>query len=355
MFSQFSKILDRTFVIGYFLPLVAFVAVSLWLQNVYYPCLGVADKLKADLLVGTTLLGLATWLGGMLLVLLNRPIYQILEGYYWWNPISLWKPVELRRFKKLQAAAKRLDAEYSKLSAEPGNNREDKSRQRNQDQYNKVLAKLADHFPEERWILPTAFGNVIRAFEVYPRIMYGIEDIQGWTRLLAVLPKSYLAAVDDTKSRTDFWVNASVLSFAALVEYIAVAISARTILFAWFPGLAILSAFVSYSLACGAAYEWGEVTKAAYDVFLPKLLKTARFSAPATKAEEETQWRAFSQAILYRRPDLLPQRAYGSTPGSSSDADKDEGERVEGGEEEDDGEEHDEEDNGEEENAPDVD
>jgi len=352
LFSQFSKILDRTFVIGYFLPLVAFVAVSLWLLNAYHLGPGVADKLKADLLVGTTLLGLATYLGGMLLVLLNRPIYQILEGYYRWNPIRLWKPVELRRFKKLQTTAERLDAEYQKLSATPKNHHNDEKRRRNQDQRNQVYAKLADHFPELRWILPTAFGNIIRAFEVYPRIMYGIEDIQGWTRLLAVLPKSYLAVVDDTKSRTDFWVNATVLSFAALVEYIVVAISAGTILYTWFPGLTILSGFVSYSLACGAALEWGEVTKAAYDVFLPKLLKTASFCAPATKDAEELQWRAFSQAILYRRPDLLPQRAYGSTPASSSGADKEESANAEG-QDKGDHEEQDEEENGEENGAED--
>jgi hypothetical protein len=55
--------------------------------------------------------------------------------------------------------------------------------------------------------LPTRFGNAIRSFEVYSRIIYGLEAIDGWPRLLAVIPADYRQAIDDAKAQVDFWVN----------------------------------------------------------------------------------------------------------------------------------------------------
>ena len=55
-----------------------------------------------------------------------------------------------------------------------------------------------------------------------------------------------------------------------------------------------------------AAIQWGEPVKAAYDVYLPALRKTMQASEVGTAAESSTEWSTFSQAVIYRRPDVLP-------------------------------------------------
>lgn len=314
MFSQFSKILDRTFIIGYFLPLAAFLAASLWLLGIYALLPESIDLSTTEVLRGTTVFGLITWLGGMILVLLNRPIYQILEGYGAWNPVRLWGPIERRRFERLQSTADMLDKQ-SLDRPDLADCLKDKRR--------KVLTELAERFPEKEWILPTSLGNIIRAFEVYPRIMYGLDDIYGWNRLLAVLPKSYITQIDDAKSQTDFWLNLTVLSFLALLEYAGFTIYTGHLRVYWFPALMVVSAFLAYKLAGGAALEWGELIKSAYDVFLPKLIKEAHLQPPKTKDEDYEQWHRFSQAIIYRRRDLLPERQYASQEKSKPDSECD--------------------------------
>src|SRR5712692_4078105 len=78
---------------------------------------------------------------------------------------------------------------------------------------------LAERFPpEEDQLLPTAFGNTIKAFETYPDVMYGFDAIEGWTRLLAVIPKDYRELIETTKAETDFWVNLWFISLLILCE-----------------------------------------------------------------------------------------------------------------------------------------
>jgi hypothetical protein len=314
LFSQFSKILDRTFVIGYILPLSAFMAVSLWLLGIYELAPEAIDLSKIDVLRGTTAFGLVAWLGGMILVLLNGSIYRVLEGYGKWNPIRLlWGPIGRWRFARLQKKAEKLDEEALK-SPELADCLKGQRRE--------VLTKLAQRFPDEQWVLATSLGNIIRAFEVYPRIMYGLEDIQGWDRLLAVLPKNYITLIDDAKSRTDFWLNLTVLSFLALLEYAGLGIYTRRFQAFWSPPLLAAAALVAYKLTGEAALEWGELCKSAYDVFLPKLLEAAHFQLAKTKEEDYERWRQFSQAIIYRRPDLMPERQYVSPCDAAVDEDR---------------------------------
>jgi hypothetical protein len=168
------------------------------------------------------------------------------------------------------------------------------------------MLKRVTQFPDhDRWLLPTAFGNIIRAFEVYPRIMYGLESIQGWTRLLAVIPKEYRDLVDTAKAQTDFWVNLSFLSFLIIAEYIGISLYTHNLGMPFLP-------LVAAGVTCGASYmarkaaeEWGEWVKASFDVFLPELHAKLGFSPPETMEQEQEFWKGFSQAIIYRFPSSL--------------------------------------------------
>jgi len=142
--------------------------------------------------------------------------------------------------------------------------------------------------------------------------MYGIDDIAGWSRLTAVVPKDFLAQIDGAKAIVDFWVNVAVLSVLFLVEYVVVAISWPKYVGAslWMPIVALAVILLCHSRARSAAVGWGEEVKAAYDVFLLKLWTAMQFGSPTDGLKESELWTKFSMAILYRRPDQMPPRHY---------------------------------------------
>jgi hypothetical protein len=247
-----------------------------------------------NLLVGTTAIGLISWMIGILLLGANRSIYRFLEGYGKYNPLKLLLGFEKRQYDRENKKLDDLDAEFNKLQ-ESGEKIPHELRVKR----NQLTQRLAERFPDEPgWILPTSFGNIIRAFEVYSRVVYGIEAIQGWNRLLAVIPKDYRELVDDAKSQVDIWVNLGILSVAFVGQYIGLSIHFKSIDAIWLPFVAIFGAVLAASRANSAAVQWGELVKSSFDVYLPKLrteLALADYSD-----DERTAWIKFSQMIIYR-------------------------------------------------------
>jgi hypothetical protein len=304
VFGELPKIFDRNFVIAFFLPVATFVAASLGIVYAYDLFPALLPTLKADLLIGTTVLGLAVWLGGVILLATNRDVYRLFEGYWRFNPFRLIAFIERRRYRKLRKQISVLDAEYNSYDSKGINPPDELNARRG-----KLLRREAERFPDrEEFLLPTAFGNTIRAFEVYSRVMYGVETIEGWSRLTAVIPGRYLKLVDDAKAQTDFWLNLRVLSYLLIVEYAGASIYTGQLKSVWIPIAALLFALATAWRAKSAAVEWGELVKAAFDIYLPSLLAKLQFTFPATKDEEVKLWQEFSQAIIYRWPELVPVR-----------------------------------------------
>lgn len=298
MFSELPKLLGRDFAIGFFLPAALFVAACLGLDRAFPSAFPRLDGVQTDVLGAAALL-FATWMWAVLLLALNRSLQRLLEGYGTLNPLRLLAPLEARRLARLTARIERLDRAIQKdpaaaraLNAERG----------------ALMRRRVKEFPEERHLLPTRFGNILRAFETYPRVMYGLDDIPGWLRLLAVIPRDYRGLVNDAKSMTDFWMNLHVQSFVLMIAYAVAAAVARTIAVPWFPLLCVATGWMALRRARVAALEWGEMVKAAYDVFLPQLRVAMQYPSPAAPAAEEELWTRFSRAVIYRNPADLPAR-----------------------------------------------
>ena len=303
MFGELPKLFDRDFAIGYFLPVAAFVSASLYLFNEFDPSNRLITKLQGDLAIGTTTIGLISWLGGILLMTVNREVYMFFEGYGKFNPIRVLMGNVIKRqiirYNYINSQLSMLNKPYSNLSH--------KERERKA----LLAAEKAERFPDEEiWVLPTGFGNIIRAFEVYPRVMYGLESIEGWDRILAVVPKDYRALIDSAKAQTDFWINIVFLGNIFICEYVMFIILYHfgINLFFILPVTIALNAF-AYWRAKNAAIEWGELIKSAFDVFLPKLRDFLAFDVSSSIQEERGLWEKFSQAIIYRVPNAMPNRA----------------------------------------------
>lgn len=301
MLKDLPKLFGRAFAIGFLLPAV--LGAALWAT--------LAGTLGSGLLAwlasvdtGVELIGTAgvVWLLAVLLMALNRPVYRAYEGYSLWP--AWWKRFlearTERRFKELRAELRSLDVAYRKRALTDARTR----------RRARLTQMLVDEFPEEKHLLPTRFGNVLRAFEVYSRIMYGLDDIPGWVRLTAVLPADVREQVDNQKALTDFWLNLRVVATLALGLVLILVVTGERPFWA-LPLAALLFVPVDWTLAYAAraaAVQWGYSVKAAYDVFLPALHEKMAFEAPTGAEAQRRQWEAFSRAVIYRHPDSLPDR-----------------------------------------------
>ena len=57
--------------------------------------------------------------------------------------------------------------------------------------------------------------------------------------------------------------------------------------------------------------------KAAFDVFVPQLYAKLGVAVPKSREEERTLWRGYSQAMIYRLPEALPEPARPEKPATT--------------------------------------
>lgn len=304
MFSELPKLFDRNFAIAYFLPVGLFIAASTWLLKSVGYWAKIETVLTGTTIVDTTLAILIGWIVGILLLVLNREIYRFLEGYNTYNPLRIFGNRAKQKYKAKVTRKDWLDDNYSNLTADERSER------------TKLMKELVESYPDrEELVLPTAFGNALRAFEVYPRVMYGFEGIDGWPRILAVLPKDYRELIDDAKAQVDWWVNLGVMSLLFLIEFWYVVFSKWGLTPYWYiTALNILLPLAIYLAlnylllwrATSAAIGWGDYVKSAFDLYRFALLESLGIEAPKTRDAERKLWTKFSQAILFNLPDSLP-------------------------------------------------
>jgi hypothetical protein len=306
MFSELPKLFDRNFAIAYFLPVSLFLAASTWLLKVMGYWSKIGYQLAGNSLFDATLAICAAWFAGILLMVLNRDIYRFFEGYWKFNPLRLFEKQARKKYRRKIERLDWLDEECVKPEFT------EKLRQ----ERTELIKELAEKYPDkEEFVLPTAFGNTLRAFEIYPRVMYGLEGIDGWPRILAILPKEYRELIDDSKSQVDWWVNLSVLSFTLMIEFWSLVFYKWKLTLPWhFTILNIIVPLAIFGLlnwffawrASSAAAGWGSYVKSAFDLYRFDLIELLGTETPADRETEKALWKKYSQAIVYRRPDMLP-------------------------------------------------
>ena len=303
MFGELPKLFDRNFAVGFFLPVAVFITLSGLILSPYVFSVNISSFIEIDLLVGTTVLGLLSWVGGVVLLAVNRDLYRFMEGYGTLNPMKLFGWFEKRRYRNTVNELDKLDDEYL-ACIEAEEEFPAKSRQKR----NRLIRRLAEEFPDqEEYLLPTPFGNVLRSFETFPRVMYGIDSIPAWGRLLAVISKEYIELIDGAKAQVDFWANLGLVFILIQIEYVGLVFAMGNQLNFWIVGLWVVLGTIAPLRATSSAREWGDYVKSAFDVFAPKLRETLGIELPKNREEEFAQWQRFNQAIIYRIPEQMPE------------------------------------------------
>jgi hypothetical protein len=307
MLASFSKIADRNFVIGFFLPALLLVLAAAytfpelaWLGDVRAVK---SDKALTDLIY----LVLGVWLVAILLIALVYFEYRILEGYL--PPLSWMTWLKRRNQQEFDG----LTAEKARMYREWGEQREQYPVSEQQ-RLDSIGVKLIASFPPSRHdIMPTRFGNAIRAFEFYPKVVYGADSISLWPRLVSVVSKDFQGAVSDARAPVDFFVNTCVLALlfglCALGKLVFLLVwAAHSAAADAVPSLAVAAAIafvvagVAYWWAILNVANWGDLVKSAFDCYLPALGKQLGYVLPDTHEERRTFWTAFSRLATYEIP-----------------------------------------------------
>ena len=245
---------------------------------------------------------------------LNIPLIRLYEGYPWQNSLlGQWSTKrQLRRanlLKQIRDRARiltRQAREKDVSNALP-------------DDFSDLLnlsGRARSAFPvRETSILPTRLGNVIRAFEGYANVKYGIDAIMLWPRLAEKLPKDTSESLDSAKASFDFMLNCSVLSILTAAAVLTAGLVRHhpftsSYLGGWPVQTACFCAlaYLSYLGAINRAASWGMEVKVAFDLYRFDLLTGLGYKTEISgPVEERALWEQISFQFLYPdAPNLTP-------------------------------------------------
>jgi len=256
---------------------------------------------------------------GFTLTSLNNFFLKVFEGYILLEHFPFFKKSELRQEKILRNKLLRVQKIIDRLE------KQHKRRTELAKKYTAIQHDLQTQyerrFPGRRSeIMPTPFGNILKAAEHYPGLRYKIDSVPMWPRIIHVIPQSYNNRIEETHNQLSFLVNCSVLAgvlglqgfIAAIYQTLSALLSARGIseilyfipinvslystytqrvwLYLAFAFIALIFMYIFYRAALLSVTEFGDMIRSVYDLFRFDLLKQLHFAYPNNTKEEVDLW-----------------------------------------------------------------
>ncbi|MEV5408116.1 hypothetical protein AB0K60_04630 [Thermopolyspora sp. NPDC052614] len=172
---------------------------------------------------------------------------------------------------------------------------------------------------DESRLMPTALGNILRGAEDHSRDRYAIDGVTAWPRLYPTLPESFQQTFASAAGDLDLMITVSGLGLA--FSLLGGALAAA--LLPWYGALlccwaGLLIAWWGYRGAVRAAEPYGELFRAAFDVYRWTLLDTMGLRRPAEYHAEAEQWRQLDKLWIVGAVDSEHVASLGF-PGSEQD------------------------------------
>lgn len=157
--------------------------------------------------------------------------------------------------------------------------------------------KFSEHHKE---MLPTSFGNILKAFENYPYKRYGIDSVLLWPRLVTVITPEYGDRLEEANNSVIFLLVScflfTIMSFESFLIYYF-QYSNPTIFKILMISFAILS-ISFYRISLRAALNYGEIIKSCFDLFRFELLKAFGVEKKLLFKNERSFWEKLRTFIL---------------------------------------------------------
>ncbi|MGF1490378.1 MAG: hypothetical protein ACFBSE_25085 [Prochloraceae cyanobacterium] len=307
MFNRLPDLLGRIFFISHFFPALIFL-IGICLPNYLVNFLDLSNIeiiKKAKLLEIISSLTILSIILGIFFLVLNRSLINLIQGEGECNifKLLLWGlEIERKRFKKLEKNIADIDKKYLSYS---NNNKDVPDDIKNR--YRELIEKKVTDFPDaERWLMPTEFGNALKSFQTYSRVMYGADAIPIWTRLLVIIPENYSKLIDEEKAFVDFWVNTWIVSIILTFVYFIEFLYVDRLIFSCLLLFSLVLICYAYEQAIKSVKVWGNFIKAGFDLFLDELKDRLKIGQDDNNNNSDRDlWENFSKAVLYREYDSL--------------------------------------------------
>jgi hypothetical protein len=283
--SDVAGVFSRYFVVGFFLPaFFALVALSQTLNAALLPAIYRDASPGAQIAI----LGGAALPVGLTLLGLNYQIIRLYEGY----PLAAQaKHRVIRPLYKLLLSGQKRRFKTAWNMCMAGTTTEAQRR---------VAEWTLDRrFPrrqqtsmDDSLLLPTSFGNAVRAFERHSFLLWYLESIAIWPYIELLLSDQETQTLSDTKGDVAFFINVSLVSLlsAGLLAFDMVAY--RSAPSGFYLLIPVAVALMSYRAAIGAAINWGEIVRACIDLHRRDAYAKLGLRAPVDYADE--RWLAWN-------------------------------------------------------------
>jgi hypothetical protein len=214
-FQSFMEKMGSNFLVASIIPSLAFViSADLFFIHLLPPNVKNLFGDSLNPLSSTGLFSLVvTIILGFTLTSLNTFILKVLEGYVLIHHLPFFRQSQLRAMKRLQKKIKRKSNQLEYLMAQDQISIQAQIN-RLRDQCNGLVTLKDSQYPSrDADVMPTRFGNILKAAEEYPMSRYQIDSVPMWPRLIHVIPPSYDAKIENSHNQLSFLVNCAVLSF----------------------------------------------------------------------------------------------------------------------------------------------
>ena len=207
-------VLNSSFLLSMMLPSLVFIIVIIY---VFEPTgmfvLPIKLTFQENLYVVGALVLILTAILGFLLSGLNTYILKLFEGYVFLNRFDFLVQRQKRKANELAQKRERLLRKIQRIEKRTKYLKKTHYLAKLKNQYYSVAAEYDTKFPPSiDQVLPTGFGNILRAAEAYPGGRYGIDAVSFWPRLFQLIPDEYKKAINETRNELSFFVNAAFLA-----------------------------------------------------------------------------------------------------------------------------------------------
>jgi hypothetical protein len=282
--ANIAGVFSRYFVVGFFLPaFFALVALSQTVSEAFLPPVYLHAGAGAQIAI----LGGAALPVGLLLLGLHYRVLRLYEGY------PLAEHSSLHGVKQIHDALLSVQRwRFRRAMRHCDYNRLDEVGPFD------AAWKLDRRFPhdlghpnDETLLLPTAFGNAVRAFERHSFLRWHLNGIGVWPHVENLLTSQEAQVLADAQGDVAFFINSSlvaVLSALALVIDMVEDTGAPSPVVVLVP---VAVTVLAYGAAIGAAANWGEVVRASIDLHRHELYEKLGLRPPRDfKEERQIAW-----------------------------------------------------------------
>ena len=325
VFSSYLEKLGSNFIVSSMVPSLALVIVSLMVFDPTLISLSAFRDFEDTprLIVLAVFVVILAVIIGFTLTALNTFILKMFEGYIRPFPVRIAYFLSHRKHqKKAQTLSEQrdlLESQIRELKKRVGN---DPVRQAELDglieRHYKAAAEYGLMYPEDiSDVMPSRFGNVLKAAENYPGERYGFDGVQFWPRLVHVIPADYRTNIDNTRNELSFLANMSILSAVfSFLSVVAIFFSMAAVSGAgtdpkiyymfWeaagkyllFAGIGFAFSYFFYNASILSVGSFALIVRSSFDLFRLELLKELDLERPKDSIQEFKIWNNLNELIV---------------------------------------------------------